>query len=242
MSLSNFRTFPLPGWLFGSTQELAPSASPTPLSLLAKSKACIQTVRPKKALCLQIRKRICLILSHYNFSFAYILRKNKKMPVTPYPTHKIHPSCRDTWDTPQNLEKVPQFTNWWMPARLSPNKGSSRAKIRSSAAYLREPQGSGSGCGQHLPPAAGPGKMRSMDPRYENKGKLFHRKATEVQFAHRRLSPTPKFSPSLPIPVWETTAQFLSKSLSSSTHLTLQELELPHQTPTPGCKNPTVLS
>lgn len=64
-----------------------------------------------------------------------------------------------------------------MPAWLSP-KSSSRAKSRSSAAYLRESQGSSSGCEQHLPPAAGPGKKRSMEPRSANKGKLFHSKAT----------------------------------------------------------------
>lgn len=125
------------------------------------------------------------------------------------------------------------------PSQGGPNKGSSRAKTTSSTACIREPQHSSSGCKQHLPPAAGPGKMGSTQHRSANRGK----QQTEVQFAHRHLSPTPQFSPSLPLPVWEVTARFFPEEPSSSIHLSLQKLQLPPQTPTPGYKKKiTVLS
>jgi len=63
------------------------------------------------------------------------------------------------------------------------------------------------------------------------------RQQKEDPFARRHLSPTPQFSPSLPTPVWEATAQFLPAEPSSSTHLSLQRLQLPSQTPAPGYEN-----
>lgn len=166
------------------------------------------------------------------------------MPTSPYPTHKKKQQpAADAFarDTPQNLEQVPQFAEWWMPTWLSqggPNKGSSRAKTTSSTACIREPQHSSSGCEQHLPPAAAPGKMGSTQHRSANRGK----QQTEVRFARRHLSPTPQFSPSLPLPVWEATAQFFPEEPPSSIHLSLQKLQLPHQTPTPGYENHCPLS
>lgn len=116
---------------------------------------------------------------------------------------------------PQNLEQAPQFADCWMPAWLSwqgPNERRSRAKTRSSAACVREPQCSSSDCEQHLSPTDGPGKKRNMQPRQQRKALFTERQQTEVQFAHRHLSPTPQFSPSLRMPVWEATAQPPMKS------------------------------
>lgn len=73
------RTFALPGWLFGNTHELVLAHTPAPLSVLAKSKACTQTVGPappkKKAICLKIRKGIYLIIIPCLATFYVKIRK-----------------------------------------------------------------------------------------------------------------------------------------------------------------------
>lgn len=120
-----------------------------------------------------------------------------------------------------------------MPARLSqrgPNRGSSRAETRSSPQLALE--------SHHTPAQAvsntyhlqlGLGRW-GVQHRSVNRGKFFHSRVT-----NGNCLPADTFPP---LPVWEVTAQFLPEEPPSATHLLLQELQLSHQIPAPGYRNP----
>lgn len=164
------------------------------------------------------------------------------MPTPPYPTHKkkqlrTHlPGTRHkTWSKCLNL----------------PNGGCQLGYHREDqtrAAPELKPRALQLALESHNTPAQAASNIYHLQLRLGRMGSAQHRSAnrgkqqTEVQFARRHLSPTPQFSPSLPLPVWEATAQFFPEEPPSSIHLSLQKLQLPHQTPTPGYKNHCPLS